>query len=287
MIRATTGRDQSVDRRYSARMSLDRADGPLYAQVRDLLRGRIEDESYPPGAALPTEEELQAQHGVSRSVVRQALSELAAQGLVVRQRGRGTAVAPTADHYRRLDQAGGLRQQVASTGRTLRTTVVSLDRVTAPSAAARALGTDDAWQLVRTRHVDDEPAIHMRTWVPAHLLAGVTVDDLQDRSLLDLLRSRGHHPQGGPRQVEAVSADGDVAERLGCEVGQPLLLLSGVTRDVTGQGLEWFQAWHRPGTAFDVDAQISPAAGPGRPELERARALLVEVESLLGAAGAD
>ena len=72
-------------------LELGRAAGvPLYAQIRDALRQQIDSHSLPPGAPLPTEEALQARFGVSRSVVRQALGDLADLGLVVRQRGRGS-----------------------------------------------------------------------------------------------------------------------------------------------------------------------------------------------------
>jgi GntR family transcriptional regulator len=67
---------------------------------------------------------------------------------------------------------------------------------------------------------------------------------------------RGFEPLGGPRQLQAVPADETVAAHLGLDVGVPVLLLQGVTRDQDGRGLEWFTAWHRPDTVFDVDAQV-------------------------------
>jgi GntR family transcriptional regulator len=36
-----------------------------YQQVADLLRARIRDGSYPPGAKLPSRTQLRAEHGVS------------------------------------------------------------------------------------------------------------------------------------------------------------------------------------------------------------------------------
>jgi GntR family transcriptional regulator len=73
-------------------VALEREQGPLYAQIREALREQIDSRSLPPGAPLPTEDELQASFGVSRSVVRQALGQLAEMGLIVRQRGRGSVV---------------------------------------------------------------------------------------------------------------------------------------------------------------------------------------------------
>jgi GntR family transcriptional regulator len=66
---------------------------PLYYQIREQLRARIVGGELKPGDLLPSEIQLAAETGVSRMTARQALSQLASEGLVVRQRGRGTFVA--------------------------------------------------------------------------------------------------------------------------------------------------------------------------------------------------
>jgi GntR family transcriptional regulator len=266
-------------------LELGRAAGvPLYAQIRDALRHQIDSHFLPPGAPLPTEEALQARYGVSRSVVRQALGDLADLGLVVRQRGRGSVVAPRPEHRRRADQAGGLRQQVEASGRHLRTEIVGLAADQAPSAAAAALGVTDTWRLERIRRVEEEPLVFMRTWLPRELFPHLSAEDLDGGSLHDWMRAGGVEPQGGPRQLQAVPADEAVAAHLDLRVGVPVLLLQGVTRDQYGRGLEWFTAWHRPDTVFDVDAHVGPrppGAGGGE-ELGRVRELVQELALLLG-----
>ncbi len=57
------------------------------------LEGRIKDGSYPRGARMPTEAEIMAQHGVSRTVVREAISRLQQAGLVITQHGIGSFVS--------------------------------------------------------------------------------------------------------------------------------------------------------------------------------------------------
>jgi len=62
---------------------------------------RIADEiataRLPPGAKLPTEQEMVAAMGVSRTVVREAVAALRAQGLIVTRQGAGAFVAADAD----------------------------------------------------------------------------------------------------------------------------------------------------------------------------------------------
>ena len=61
--------------------------------VFDELLARIEGGTYAKGARLPTEHALSGEFGVSRPVVRNALSRLRASGLIVSRRGAGSFVA--------------------------------------------------------------------------------------------------------------------------------------------------------------------------------------------------
>ncbi|SEE05309.1 FadR/GntR family transcriptional regulator [Streptomyces sp. TLI_105] len=69
---------------------------PSHAVVADALRQRIALGGFGPGDRLPTERDLAAVFGVGRNTVRQAVRELADEGLVVTTLGRsgGTRVAP-------------------------------------------------------------------------------------------------------------------------------------------------------------------------------------------------
>lgn len=55
---------------------------PFYAQIKDLLRAKILDGTFPPNQKLASESELMAHFGVSRITVRQALNELQNEGLI-------------------------------------------------------------------------------------------------------------------------------------------------------------------------------------------------------------
>ena len=251
---------------------LNREEGPpLHAQIRDILHRQIVERPLPPGSPLPTEEELQKQFGVSRSVVRQALSGLSDLGLIRRQRGRGSVVAAAPVLRRHVQQAGGLDEQAAAHGQRLRTHVLSVEHEAPPEPAVNALNTTNTWKIERIRYLEDVPVAFMRTWVPRDLFPHFTKELLENASLLGLMREHGYHPAGGPRQVQAVAADPELGEKLHANTREPLLLLQGVTRDALGHGLEWFNVWHSPNTVFDVDAQVT--SQPGRISEERIQRL--------------
>lgn len=73
---------------------LDRASPvPVYHQLKTLLLERILSGELGPGDRVPTEEELCESYAVSRTPVRQALGELASEGIIVRRRRHGSFVA--------------------------------------------------------------------------------------------------------------------------------------------------------------------------------------------------
>jgi GntR family transcriptional regulator len=66
---------------------------PLYVQLANALRRRIEDGQWEPSQKISTLEELEKEFQVARVTVRQAVDLLQKEGLVHRQQGRGTFVA--------------------------------------------------------------------------------------------------------------------------------------------------------------------------------------------------
>src|SRR5262245_32145432 len=63
---------------------------PLYHQLKTVILREIESGRWPPDAQLPSEDELARRFSVSKITVRQALRDLAAEGFIRREQGRGT-----------------------------------------------------------------------------------------------------------------------------------------------------------------------------------------------------
>lgn len=78
-------------------MALRRKPRTLALELVDALGGSIRDGRVAPGEKLPTEAEIMAEFGVSRTVVREALSKLQASGLVETRHGIGTFVVGFGD----------------------------------------------------------------------------------------------------------------------------------------------------------------------------------------------
>jgi DNA-binding GntR family transcriptional regulator len=67
---------------------------PVYVQVADILRARIESGQLVPDRPVPSESQLQQEFGVARGTARKAIAVLRDQGFVVTVKGRGSYVSP-------------------------------------------------------------------------------------------------------------------------------------------------------------------------------------------------
>ena len=88
---------------------------PLYLQLREVIRGKIESGEYPPGTAIPSEHTLAETYGIHRLSVRSAISALIYEGLLKSVQGKGVFVTGEKDE-RDLETIGGFKQTMGQLG---------------------------------------------------------------------------------------------------------------------------------------------------------------------------
>lgn len=118
---------------------------PLYYQLQELLKEKIELGLWKPGEAIPPEPELCDMYKVSRTVVRQALAILEQDGQITRNRGRGTFVsAPKVEQ-----RAGGLSRLLAGREPDVGVTVLDARIQPAPKRIAGQLEIPSGKDILR------------------------------------------------------------------------------------------------------------------------------------------
>jgi GntR family transcriptional regulator len=238
---------------------------PLYHQLKQLIVADIDELDRQPGDRLLGDHALCEAYGVSRTVVRQALSELEVEGVVVRDRGRGTFVAPAPADEGLIASLTGLHEDLAARGVALRTEVLKIGVVPADDSQARDLDLDVGEAVVhieRLRSVGDEPLVFAVTDVPAWAAPGLEDEDLTDRSLYEVLEQKYDVLLvRGRRVVEAGVAGQRLARLLGVRRKDPLLVLRSVSVDGRSRPVESFVAFHRGDRSrFEVDLERKAAA---------------------------
>lgn len=240
-----------------ARTSLDRRSPvPLWAQLLANLRERVAVGEF--DDRFPTDEELRQEYGVSRQTVREAARRLQAEGVIVRERGRGSALAGSA-----LEQPLHAFYSLAHTAQDLglseHSEVLAL-RIESAGDAASPLGLapgDDVVFVERLRFVGDEPMSLHRSWLPAGRAARLLEADLRTGSLYDALSiSCGVRVTGGREWIRPEVPDPTMRRLLRLGAGEAVLVVERLAT-AGGSPVEWRRSVVR-GDRYAFRADWSP-----------------------------
>lgn len=198
---------------------------PLHRQLFLVLHDEIARGAMAPGEALPTEQALCDQFGVSRITVRRALADLAEQGYIERRQGVGSFVRRRA----RSDEVppggsymDGLRQAQFQTS----IDVVEHDLRTPPSSIGDALGvTAELLHILRVRRErrTHEPLMVTEAWLPTDLADTLSSAALRRKPLYELLSTAGVVVDRMQHEITAEIAGPRNATLLNTSIGSALL----------------------------------------------------------------
>lgn len=221
---------------------------PLYLQIYDTLKSQMADGTYPAGSRLPSETALAHRFGVTRMTVRQALSRLHAEGLILARRGIGTFTA-LAKLERRASRLTGLHEDLVERGYKPSSRVLTLRMGTFPPDLGERLGlpsSEPMLYLSRLRMADGEPVAVHNAYLRRTLCPGLEREDFREVSLYGLLEHRygltlGHADQ----RVQAVLAASAHATLLGVRRGSPVLHIERLTYLKDGRALGITDSYYR------------------------------------------
>ncbi|MGG7574259.1 GntR family transcriptional regulator [Streptomyces sirii] len=212
---------------------------PLYVQLAESLRAKIDSGEYPPGGKLPSERKLMEEYDASRNTVRLGLKRLVAEGLIFPSQGRAYMVhrkdvliynaSRSEDHNRRL--AAGVDawvQDIHEQGRTPSQKIsVSIEKSDADIAQRLAINPGDL-VLVRRRlrFVDDHPWSTEDSYYPHDLVKNTPIAEPADiaEGVIAHMASMGHAQVRYVDDVTATMPNPKQADELAVEAGVPLLV---------------------------------------------------------------
>lgn len=208
-----------------------------YQEIERWLRGRVLAGA--PGDALPSESELAARFTVSRMTARQAVQNLASEGLVQRRRGAGTFVARPPMH-RHEGTLLSFTEDMARRGMKASSRLIEAGLKPATAGDTEALRLTDSSFVVlihRLRRADDVPLAIEKAVLPAEC-AAVLASDLERGSLHEALRRLGLTPQLARSWITARPATTADAKLLDVSARTALLVERRIVYDVAGVPLE-------------------------------------------------
>ncbi len=235
---------------------------PLYHQLYRILLEKITSGVWNPGDLIPSEKELGEQFHLSRITIRQTLQQLAADGYLSRQQGRGTFVSqPRVQHG--PEGAFGLTGYLRAHGYAAGWRLLSMEKVTPPEKVQSILKLKEDQQvlLIRRFRLADSDVIGLhRVYVPFPLAESVKPEYLEqgEGSLHYMEECMGLALSHSHRSVSAIPASEREASLLSVSVGFPLLQIERTTIGMDEAPVEYLRAVYR-GDRFEYYLRLQHA----------------------------
>ncbi|MEO7547919.1 MAG: GntR family transcriptional regulator [Ramlibacter sp.] len=235
---------------------------PKYHRIYLVLREQLHEGRF--AAGLPGELALMQQFSVARVTVRRALEQLAAEGLISREPGRGTRpiARPALDGVAipaLRTQLTGLLENLVSMGMRTSVRVLDVETVCATGPVAAALQLDagaTAHKAVRVRSTREGPLSHITTWVPAGVARPFGRRELSRKPILVLLEEAGVKVGRAEQSISARLADAQVAAHLEVSVGSALLAVRRLIYDTDDRPVQCLHGLYRP-DRYEYQMQLS------------------------------
>jgi len=171
----------------------ERSPVPLYYQLQEIVRARIERGEWQPGQQLPPEAELCKEFNLSRGTVRQALSELVREGMLHRRRGKGSFVAKPKTAQDLISATGFSSYARDVIGSELGNRLISVSVTRASRSLAEKLDIEEGAEIVEICKVklnQGQPFFLVTTFLPRAAFPELEDQDHSTGSLIDLLQDK-------------------------------------------------------------------------------------------------
>lgn len=234
---------------------------PLYYQLKEEILNNIKNGTYPQGSMVPKEQDFCDGLGISRTTVRQAISELVHEGWLYRVKSKGTFVSRpkiSQDFIKKLEP---FNEQIERLQMTPSTRMVEITKVPASKQVAENLQLNEGDMVIylyRVRYADNEAIVTIKTYLPYRECSFVMSHNFEEESLYNVLAQREEtRVCMAHRIIEAVEAEPEDAKYMQVKPGKPIQLFSTVGYNLMEKPIEYSIARYRGDrNRFDVNIYV-------------------------------
>jgi GntR family transcriptional regulator len=238
---------------------------PFYYQMVQILREAIQDYETNTQAeerTFPSESELSEFFQLNRGTVSHALDMLEREGLIYREKGRGTFL-----RRRRVEldltQLSSTTEDLKSRGWVPGSRLISLKRMPPRALVQHNLALSDValvWEIYRLRLANDEPISLQWSYIPENLTPELDQKDLDGSLYYILKNSYGIELKAADQVVRTRSTTLEEAQLLDTEAGAPVFDFSRTTYDQYDRPVEYLEAIWR-GDRYDLRVHLYCSLG--------------------------
>lgn len=220
---------------------------PIYLQIREIVRNNIEEGVYPPGTAIPSENDLADTYGSDRHQVRNAIDALVHEGLLKRVPGKGVYVL-SGKMERNLDDLQGFTQTM------LEDHVVPSFKIMAKTPRKAGMKysilfgirpEDQIYYVKRVCYANSEPVSLEEIIIPHYVVPKLGGIDLTVFSIYEVYNMYGIKVDRARQTLDIVHPDQNDARMLDLEPGMPVMLFQCTTYDDLGRVIEFDRNYAR------------------------------------------
>ena len=233
------------------KLTIDRLErSPLPFIVKDRLEQVIKNRNLTPGSKLPSENELANMLAVSRSSLREALSLLEEDGLIIRRHGVGTFVRGEISLMRNpLEINFGVTEIIESMGLRAGTAKVEIEHDKANSFIAEKLRVDTGSAITfikRLRTANEKPVVYTIDIIPEATLGKIEIPSKFTGSLYHFLEEKYNQKiDYGIAKIIPTLAESEISEQLGVTAKSVILLINQLDYNVKNQPILYSQEYWR------------------------------------------
>lgn len=174
-------------------MEIDKmSEVPLYHQLYEIIVRDIKSGIYEENEKLSSEREFCAEYKISRSTVRQTMSELEKDGYIYKEHGRGIFVS-FEPFKQKLFDFYSFTEEMEAIGKIPSSQVLDFEIIKADKKIASKLKVNPKEQLykfTRLRLADNEPIMLETTYLPFSFFPKLTKEMLAEQPMYDIFRNK-------------------------------------------------------------------------------------------------
>lgn len=240
---------------------------PLYFRIFLVLDQNIRAGTWAAGVAMPSEQELAAEYGVSRVTIRKTMALLEEANLITRFRGRGTFVNPSVLVPANPDGISGFKDNIRDFEKTTTVELHEFAEVDIPIDLSREVGRaleGKALRIRRSRSRGGVPFSHSVAYVFPPESGLLSAQALGNRTVVAALEEHGFVFSHAEQRLTAVAADPELAGHLQMAPGAPLICMRRAVFDASDHLVEFLRIYYNP-DLFEYRVSLSREQDESQP----------------------
>ncbi len=221
----------------------------LYIQIKDIYREKILSGELKPGDKIESEMEIQKKYGVSRITVRQAILDLEKEGMVNRERGKGTFVIWKPAIKEHLSTIRSFSHEMQLYGRVPGTRSFTIRKEPVDDSVAELFGLEgeekELYCFRRVRTADDVKLVYIISYYPLDANIPLNSEAMGEAGYDSLAEFNIGTPERIEEEFSAEIPYNEVRKSLNISKTLPVLARKRISYNSRGEVMEYTIFYYR------------------------------------------